>query len=316
MKLKEIAISINADLIGNPEKEISLISDIKSISQNGILFLSNSKIINDNDISQAGAILTNKVIASSLQNKNILISDNPKLSFALLTHLFFKPSGSLRASKEFESYPLLGKNVKLGKNPCLGHNIIIEDDVSIGDNALISHNVVIHRGVKIGNNVTIGAGSIIGSEGFGNIIDPSFNWHHINHIGSVQVGNNVSIGTNCSIDRGTLSNTIIENKVIMDNNIHIAHNVKIGESTAIAANTGIAGSCVIGKRNLIGGMVGIVDHITTVDDVVISAKSTVYKNLLEPGTYSGIMPITKHSLWKGIALLITKLDKIQKILKK
>jgi len=98
--------------------------------------------------------------------------------------------------------------------------------------------------------------------------------------------------------------------VIIDNQVHIAHNVQIGENTAIAANTGIAGSCIIGKRNMIGGMVGIVNHINTADDVIISATSTVNKDLKEPGVYTGIMPISKHTIWKRIALWITKLDKI------
>jgi len=123
------------------------------------------------------------------------------------------------------------------------------------------------------------------------------------------------IGSNCTIDRGTLSDTIIENGVVMDNQIHLAHNVLIGENSAIAAKVGIAGSCNIGKRNMIGGMVGIVDHINTTDDVIISATSTVNKDIIEPGVYTGIMPISKHVTWKRIALWITKLDKIAKFLK-
>jgi len=62
-------------------------------------------------------------------------------------------------------------------------------------------------------------------------------------------------------------------------------------------------------------MVGIVDHIKTADDVIISATSTVNKDIKEPGTYTGIMPISKHASWKRIALWITKLDKIAKFLK-
>jgi UDP-3-O-[3-hydroxymyristoyl] glucosamine N-acyltransferase len=65
---------------------------------------------------------------------------------------------------------------------------------------------------------------------------------------------------------------------------------------------------------MIGGMVGIVDHIKTTDDVVISATSTVNKDLKEPGVYTGIMPISKHLNWKRIALWITKLDKIAKLI--
>jgi len=147
----------------------------------------------------------------------------------------------------------------------------------------------------VGKNVKIGMNSYFGS--------------------NVVIGDNVSIGANNTIDRGTLVDTILEDGVITDNQVHIAHNVCIGSNTAIAAKTGIAGSCRIGKRNMIGGMVGIVDHITTVDDVVITAKSTVYRNIKKPGTYSGIMPILEHVYWKRISTLITKLDKIAKIAK-
>jgi len=63
---------------------------------------------------------------------------------------------------------------------------------------------------------------------------------------------------------------------------------------------------------MIGGMVGIVDHIKTADDVIISPTSTVSKDLKESGTYTGIMPTSTHSSWKRIAFWITKLDKILK----
>jgi len=131
-------------------------------------------------------------------------------------------------------------------------------------------------------------------------------------MGKVIIHNNVSIGSNCSIDRGTIDDTIINKGVIIDNLVHIAHNVTIGENTAIAAKVGIAGSCKIGKRNMIGGMAGIIDHIKTSDDVIISATSTIINNIEEPGLYTGIMPTTKHSSWKRIAFWIKKLDKILK----
>jgi UDP-3-O-[3-hydroxymyristoyl] glucosamine N-acyltransferase len=59
-------------------------------------------------------------------------------------------------------------------------------------------------------------------------------------------------------------------------------------------------------------MVGIVDHITTVDDVIISATSTVNKDIKKPGLYTGILPILEHANWKRIAFWISKLDKIAK----
>ena len=57
------------------------------------------------------------------------------------------------------------------------------------------------------------------------------------HIGSVIIGNHVEIGCNNTIDRGSLSNTIIGDGTL--DNWHIAHNVKI-ENCIITAQVGFA----------------------------------------------------------------------------
>ena len=62
----------------------------------------------------------------------------------------------------------------------------------------------------------------------------------------------------------------IDDGVKLDNQIQIGHNVRIGAHTAMAACVGISGSTSIGKRCMIGGMVGIVGHLTICDDVAIT----------------------------------------------
>ena len=287
--------------------EISGVCSPNNIKPGKICFISKEKYINK-ETEKAAVILCSPELLHIISNENILYSDNPQLAFIKILDLF-----KVKTSKPDyvnDQIIFLGKNTKIGSNFVAGANVVLEDSVVIGNNVNLGHNVVVHNNVIIGNNVTIGSGTVIGSEGFGNFYDEKLGWVHIPHIGSVSILDNVSIGSNCSIDRGTIDNTVINSGVIIDNQVHIAHNVQIGENTAIAANTGIAGSCIIGKRNMIGGMVGIVNHINTADDVIISATSTVNKDLKEPGVYTGIMPISKHTIWKRIALWITKLDKI------
>ncbi|MBT6142528.1 MAG: UDP-3-O-(3-hydroxymyristoyl)glucosamine N-acyltransferase, partial [Gammaproteobacteria bacterium] len=89
----------------------------------------------------------------------------------------------------------------------------------------------------------------------------------------------------------------------------------IGSDTAIAAKTGIAGTTVIGKRCMIGGMVGIVGHLTITDDVIVNATSTVNRNIAKPGVYTGFVPLMLHSEWKKVGIWLTKLDKIAILLK-
>jgi UDP-3-O-[3-hydroxymyristoyl] glucosamine N-acyltransferase len=75
------------------------------------------------------------------------------------------------------------------------------------------------------------------------------------------IEDDVEIGAGCTVDRGTLDATIIESGAKLDNVVHVAHNVRIGRNVVIAAQTGIAGSSVIEESVVVGGQVGIADHV-------------------------------------------------------
>ena len=64
------------------------------------------------------------------------------------------------------------------------------------------------------------------------------------HIGKVIIENDVEIASGCTIDRGSISDTVIGN-TYLDNQVHIAHNVKIGSNCMIAGQVGFAGSSKI-----------------------------------------------------------------------
>jgi len=310
LKLAEISKLIDCRLIGDGFLEISSVASCKNPKAESIVYVSRQKYLTKKIVKKSGAILVGSDIDIVSYNGNFLVSNNHKLSFSKLTKLY-KKSNDKNLTK---SHYLISSSAKIGENLIFGNGVVIEENVEIGKNVSLGHNVVIMSNSKIGNNVTIDSGTIIGSEGFGNFRDAKNKWLHIDHIGAVHIKDNVSIGSNCTIDRGTIDNTVISSGVIIDNLVHIAHNVFIGSDTAIAAKVGIAGSCIIGKRNLIGGMVGIIDHITTTDDVTISATSTITSDLREPGVYTGIMPTSKHAIWKRVAMWIRKLDKIAKLL--
>jgi UDP-3-O-[3-hydroxymyristoyl] glucosamine N-acyltransferase len=61
------------------------------------------------------------------------------------------------------------------------------------------------------------------------------------------IGKSVDIGANCSIARGSMSNTIIGSGPKLDALVHIAHNVSIGSNCEITAGTIIGGSSFIGN---------------------------------------------------------------------
>jgi len=316
--LQEVVSNINAKLFkGDMNFYISSIESSQNNFENTILYLRDKKYLKNIDKSKSKTCLVSIELIDFASNfDNIIVSENPSLSFALLTKLFKKNEVDLSLNKDFSNTLSIGtgsqisENVKFGKNVSIGCNCVIEDGVLIGDNSIIENNVVIYRNSKIGNNTFISSGVIIGSEGFG-FAKQGSKWVQISHLGKVVIGNDVSIGANSCIDRGTIEDTVISDNVIIDNSVHIAHNVFIGERTAIAAKVGIAGSSIIGADCQIGGMTGIFGHLKITDNVILSPKSNVYRDVKKPGTYSSIFPLIDHFNWKKISILISKLDKIK-----
>ena len=172
---------------------------------------------------------------------------------------------------------LIGKNVSIGKNCKIGHNTIIEKNVSVGDNCSIGSNTII-RNSLISNNVKILDNCVVGKHGFGFFPNKIKNLRYP-HIGIVIIEENCEIGCGSTIDRGSMSNTVIGKNTYLDNQIHIAHNVKIGENSIIAGQVGIAGSSIIGSNVRIGGQAGISGHIKVGNNVEIGGGSGVIKNI-------------------------------------
>ena len=325
LNLKEIAKLIDGSVHGDESKEILGINTLTDANSGQISYAVSNKykglIVNSN----AGAVIVDESLKDYCST-DILLVKNVYLAYSILTHKFkyLQNIDHLQPTSEVINSLInvvispscfIGKNVIIGKNSSIGANCVIEDNVNIGKKTQIGSNVTIQNGSQIGKNCVISPGAIIGSEGFGNSRDKNNKWHAIAHLGNVIIGDDVSIGANTTIDRGSIDNTEIHSGVKIDNLVHIAHNVIIGEDTAIAAATGVAGTTVIGKRCMIGGMVGIVGHLTITDDVIVNATSTVNRSITKPGVYTGFVPLMLHSEWKKVGIWLTKLDKIAKLLK-
>ena len=326
LKLSQIAALIEAKLIGDGEVIIEGINTLDSAKAGQITYIVSNKYQNSLNQSKASAVILSTEL-SELCPTNALVVLNPYLAFAKLTHHFkqynsvcndnflavIDPSATL-SNVKISPGCFIGKNVCIGENTIIGPNCVIEDNVQIGANSHLFSNIVVHKDCQLGHSCVISSGVVIGSEGFGNARDCDKSWQTIAHIGKVVIGDNVTIGANTTIDRGTIDDTEVHNGVRLDNLIHIAHNVIIGENTAIAAKTGIAGSSTLGKRCMIGGMVGIVGHITIADDVIVNATSTVDKNITKAGMYTGFFPLMTHKGWQKVGVWLIKLDKIAKAL--
>ena len=188
-----------------------------------------------------------------------------------------KPIRSKHSKVKFGNNVFVGKYCKIGKNTTIGSNSIIEHDVIIGEDCIIGSQVVVKNSI-IGNNVVIQDGSKIGLKGFGFIPVKEKNLR-FPHVGKVLLKDNTELGANCTIDRGSIGDTIIGKNTFLDNQVHVAHNVRIGENCMIAGQVGFAGSSVIGNGVSIGGQAGVSGHLKIGNNVKIAGGSGVVKDI-------------------------------------
>ena len=103
----------------------------------------------------------------------------------------------------------------------------------------------------------------------------------------VIINDNSEIGCGSTIDRGSMSNTIIGKNTYLDNQIHIAHNVKIGDNCIIAGQVGFAGSSTLGNHVMIGGQAGVSGHLKIGNNVKIGGGSGVIKDITDNSKVMG-----------------------------
>ena len=271
--------------------KLNNIKELSGANSDDITFLNSTKYLDLLNKTKSKVIIT-KSKYKKLISKNLTVIpvENVFLAVAKVTELFYPSSVedaydkkvSILKKKKFKNLKignnvLVGKNVKIGKNCSIGHDTIIESNVKIGNNCTIGCNVIIKK-TLIDDNVNILDGSIIGKKGFGFFPGKNINIRYP-HIGMVLIGKNVEIGCNNTIDRGSLSNTIIGDNTFLDNQVHIAHNVKIGKNCIIAGQAGFAGSSSLGDKVMIGGQSGISGHIKIGNNVQIGGGSGVIKSI-------------------------------------
>lgn len=319
--LDELAQLVQGEPVGQSKLPLSGLASLSQANSDQISFLTAEKHLVDAQNSKAGALIVTAEMRELLpQHQNFIIVTNPYLAFAILTHTFEKkqlkcgveitaqidPSAIIGDDVYIGHYVVIGAEVVVGNNTIIQSQTKIDDCVTIGSDCFIDSHVTITGEAKLGNRVRIHANTVIGGEGFG-FAPYQGKWNRIAQLGSVRVGNDVRIGSNCSVDRGALDDTIIEEGVIIDNLVQIAHNVKIGAHTAIAAKSGIAGSTTIGKNCILAGAVGVVGHINITDNVTITGMSIVTKSIFEAGSYSSGTGQFETSHWKRTVVRLRQL---------
>jgi UDP-3-O-[3-hydroxymyristoyl] glucosamine N-acyltransferase len=218
-------------------------------------------------------------------NQLFIFLDNPRMAFMQILNYIYKKERLAKISPT----AIISKTAEIGCNCYIGNYVTIGDNCKIGDNTAIYDRVSILENCEIGKNCIIQPGVTVGADGF------AFERHEISlelerfpHIGGVIIGDNVEISTNCSVARGSLSDTIIGKGTKLDALVHVAHNVVIGENCELTAGTIVGGSTTIGDSCWTGLNSTLRHKIKIGNKVIIGCGASVIHDVQDEDIVAGV----------------------------
>jgi len=190
------------------------------------------------------------------------------------------PTARLGAGVSLAPGVVIGPGAEVGDGTRLGANCVVGRGVAIGRDCEISANVSISHAL-LGDRIHVLPGVQIGQPGFG-FASSQAGHMKLPQLGRVIIQDNVEIGACSTVDRGAIGDTVIGEGTKIDNLVQIGHNTRIGRHCIFVAQSGVAGSCELGDFVIVGGQVGIADHVRLGDGARVISKSGV-----QPGDYPG-----------------------------
>lgn len=295
----EIAHLLDGELHGDGGVVLTGFAPADRAQPGDLTFAENENYFARAEQSAATAVLVDGPFQSS--RKVIIRVPNARIAFAKVLPWFFPEpeiapgihpgaivdaSAQVDASAHVGPFCVVAERARVGARSVLQGGNHIGADTTIGEDTILFPNVVIYAGTEIGNRVRIHAGSIIGSDGFGYVLDGGTH-RKVPQIGSVIIRDDVEIGANVTIDRGALGPTVIGKGTKIDNLVQVAHNVAIGENCLLVSQTGVAGSTRLGNYVILAGQVGVAGHIKIGNRTSVAAQSGVMHSIPDGEKWMG-----------------------------
>ena len=300
MRLSDLAILLDAELIGDGDVVISGAAGLEDAGPGDITFLARAGLGERLAASRAAAV----IVGPELQpDRPALRVGDPYRVFAgllqrlatPLDRLFpagvhptaaVDPTATLGVDVCLGPGAVVGAGCQLGDRVRLGPHAVLEPDVTVGDDCVLYAHAVVRERCRLGRRVVLHPGCVVGADGFGYLPGPE-GLLKIPQVGIVVLEDDVELGAGTCVDRATTGMTRIGAGTKLDNLVQVGHNVRIGRHSVFSAQTGISGSCTIGDGVFMGGQVGLADHIRVGDRVKVGAKSGLHKDVPDDAAVFG-----------------------------
>jgi UDP-3-O-[3-hydroxymyristoyl] glucosamine N-acyltransferase len=294
----QVATLVGGSVIGNGEILLTGFAPAGNTREGDLTFAENEMYFTRAEQSPASAVIVDREFSSQ---KTLIKVNNVRIGFAKAMDLFFtetRPSPGIDptavVAKSAEVHPsayigplcVICEGARIGARAVIRAQAHIGAETEIGEDCLLYPNVTLYPGTKLGKRVRVHAGTVIGADGFGYVLDGAVH-RKVPQVGNVVIHDDVEIGANVTIDRGALGPTVIGKGTKIDNLVQIAHNVMIGEHCLIVSQAGVAGSTRLGNYVTLAGQVGLAGHLKIGDRAVVAAQSGVMHDIPEGEKWFG-----------------------------
>jgi len=213
---------------------------------------------------------------------------------------FVHPTARMEAEVRIGSGAVIGPGAEIGTQTVIGPGAAVGPGVRIGRYCSIGAGASVTNAL-IGDHVTLHAGCRIGQDGFG-YIPAAAGYRKVPQVGRVILQDRVEVGANTTIDRGSDRDTVIGEGTKIDNLVQIGHNVFIGRHCIIVAQSGLSGSVTLEDSVVLGGQVGIADHLTIGEGAQVGAKSGVMHDVPAGERWLGTPAMPARELMQQVSL--------------
>lgn len=319
-----IADLVGGKLVGDGDARVTAIAPLDRAGATDLSFLAAERYASQFAESRAGVVLVAPGLAKAEgPARTRIVVDKPHEALLhVLPRLYRDPvvtpgihptavvsrGARIGAGVSIGAGAVLGEGCAIGDGVMIGANVVIGDGVEVGAKCKLFPNVVLYPGSRLGERVAIHGGAVIGSDGFGYVYRDRAH-QKIPHVGRCIIENDVEIGANTTIDRGSISDTVVGAGTKIDNLVQIGHNVRIGRLCLIVAQAGIAGSAILEDGVVLGGQVGTKGHITIGKGAQIAGQAGVFGDVPPGETWSGY-PARPHKEALRAQAALSKLARI------
>ena len=295
----QIAEQLRGEVLGDAAVQLTGFAQANNARPGDLTFAEKETHFAAAEAGDASAILVSEPFTST---KKVLIRvKNARVAVARLLPLFFPPdqepagihptavidpTATIDPTAHIGAHCVVKAGVKIGARSVLLGGNHLGKDTHLGDDVCLFPNVIIYPRTQIGHRVAIHAGTVIGSDGYGYVLDEGRHRKML-QVGNVIIHDDVEIGANAAIDRGALGSTVIGQGTKIDNLVHVAHNVVIGRHCLVMGQVGFAGSTTLGDYVVIASQSGIAGHLKLGHQSMVGAKSGVMRDIPDKGVVLG-----------------------------